>query len=65
MNDKVVHVERVELDAELAAALDALARYQGVHRGDIIVHGIRDWLTAIKALPFHDLDEDGGVAAEG
>src|SRR5690606_9995552 len=43
----------------------ALARYQGVHRGDIIVHGIRDWLTAIKALPFHDLDEDGGVAGEG
>ena len=34
MDDKVVHIERVEPDAELAAALP---RCQGIHRRDIII----------------------------
>jgi predicted transcriptional regulator len=54
----VSHLERIALDSELVTALDALAKLQDASRQEVILHILRDWLTAINALPYHELDEE-------
>jgi metal-responsive CopG/Arc/MetJ family transcriptional regulator len=54
----VSHLERIALDSELFTALDALAKLEGSSRQDVILHILRDWLTAINALPYHEPDEE-------
>ena len=60
----IAHLERIALDSDLATALDALAKLQGTSRKDLIAQILRDWLTAIYAPPYHDLDEDTEAAGE-
>jgi hypothetical protein len=61
---KIVHLEHVALDPEIVAALDAFAVLHGISRRDIVPHILRDWLTAMNALPYHELDEDTEPAGE-
>lgn len=63
-SSKVAHLERIALSPDVVKALDAFASLQGVERRDIIAHILQDWLTAMNALPYHDLDEDTDAAGE-
>ena len=60
----VSHLERIALSSDMAKALDAFAEIQGIDRKDMIVEILRDWLMAINALPYHDLDEETETAGE-
>lgn len=60
----VSHLERIALDSDVARALDAFAEIQGIDRKDMIVQILRDWLMAMNALPYHDLEEDTEAAGE-
>jgi hypothetical protein len=53
----VTHLERIRLDNDLRTALDAFAKLHGIGREEVILNILRDWLTAINALPYHETDE--------
>ena len=64
VSSKVAHLERIALSPDVVKALDGFANLQGVERRDIIVHILQDWLAAMNALPYHDLEEDTETAGE-
>lgn len=64
IGSKVAHLQRIALEPDLVKTLDALGKLQGISREEMIVQILRDWLTAINALPYHDLDEDTEAAGE-
>jgi predicted transcriptional regulator len=55
---------KVALSPDVVKALDEFANLQGVERRDIIAQILRDWLAAMNALPYQDLEEDTETAGE-
>lgn len=59
---KIGNTDALPVDEDMEYCLDALCLQEGTSRNNVIRMLLRDQLTGMGLLPFHDIDEDGSVS---